>query len=73
MLIIFRNFIITLIRFYQLIISPLLPKTCRYTPTCSEYTIIAIKKYGIIVGSFYGCKRILKCNPFGGSGYDPVP
>jgi len=61
------------IRLYQLCISPLLPKSCRFTPSCSEYTANAIAKYGIIRGSYLGVKRILRCHPFGGSGYDPVP
>lgn len=65
------------IRVYQLCISPFLPRSCRYYPTCSEYAVIAIKKYGIIRGLFMGLKRILRCHPVkclgGGSGYDPVP
>lgn len=48
-------------------------KLCRYTPTCSEYMIIAIDRFGIIKGLFLGIKRILRCNPWGGFGYDPVP
>jgi putative membrane protein insertion efficiency factor len=64
------------IRFYQLCISPLLPKSCRYDPTCSEYAIGAINKYGIIRGLFMALKRILRCHPIkylgGGSGYDPI-
>ncbi len=64
------------IRFYQLCISPLLPVSCRYNPTCSEYAIIALRKYGIIRGLFMALKRILRCHPIkclgGGSGYDPV-
>lgn len=64
------------IRFYQLFISPILPKSCRYDPTCSEYAVIAIRKYGIIRGLYMGLKRILRCHPIkclgGGSGYDPV-
>ncbi len=65
--------IILPVRFYQLCISPILPRSCRYTPTCSEYTIQAIKKHGPINGSILAIKRILSCNPWGGSGYDPVP
>lgn len=59
--------------FYKYSISPLLPPACRYTPTCSEYTIQAIKKYGPFKGGVLAIKRILRCNPWGGSGYDPVP
>ena len=64
------------IRLYQWCISPLLPRSCRYSPTCSEYAVIAIKKYGIIRGLFMGLKRIFRCHPVkclgGGSGFDPV-
>ncbi|MCZ7615923.1 MAG: membrane protein insertion efficiency factor YidD [Ignavibacteriaceae bacterium] len=60
-------------KIYQLIISPLFPPSCRFTPTCSHYTIEALRKYGIIKGSWLGFKRIIKCHPWGGSGYDPVP
>ena len=59
--------------FYRTCISPLKPPSCRYTPTCSQYAIEAIKKYGPIKGGWLAFKRILRCNPFGGSGYDPVP
>ncbi|MDD3738311.1 MAG: membrane protein insertion efficiency factor YidD [Lentimicrobiaceae bacterium] len=65
--------LIALIRFYQIAISPYLPPSCRYQPTCSTYSIEAIKKHGPIKGSWLAIKRILSCNPWGGSGYDPVP
>ena len=58
---------------YRYSISPLLPSSCRYTPTCSEYTIIAVKKHGIIKGCWLSAKRISSCHTWGGSGYDPVP
>ncbi|HQB69464.1 MAG TPA: membrane protein insertion efficiency factor YidD [Paludibacteraceae bacterium] len=61
------------IRFYQAAISPMFPSSCRYTPTCSQYSIEAIKKHGPLKGLWLGIKRILRCNPWGGSGYDPVP
>lgn len=61
------------IRVYQRLISPLLPPTCRYTPTCSEYSIQALKKYGPFKGSWLAIKRIVSCHPWGGHGYDPVP
>lgn len=64
---------IKLIRFYQLFISPLTPRTCRYTPTCSAYFIEALQKYGPIKGSYLGIKRILRCHPWHPGGYDPVP
>ncbi len=59
--------------FYRGAISPLLPPSCRYTPTCSTYSIEAVKKHGAIKGIYLSTKRILSCNPWGGSGYDPVP
>jgi len=62
-----------LIRFYQMAISPFLPKTCRFLPTCSEYCYIAIQRYGVFKGSSLGIRRILKCHPFHEGGYDPVP
>lgn len=65
--------IIGLIKFYQNCISPLLPNVCRYKPSCSEYFIQAVQIHGVIKGSYLGCKRILRCHPWGGSGYDPVP
>jgi hypothetical protein len=64
---------ILLIKIYQLLISPLFPSSCRYTPTCSHYTLDALKKYGLLKGSWLGIKRISRCHPWGGSGYDPVP
>ncbi|MBY0424624.1 MAG: membrane protein insertion efficiency factor YidD [Cytophagales bacterium] len=62
-----------LVRFYQLSISPLFPSSCRFTPTCSEYTKQAIIKHGAFSGIWLGIKRISKCHPWGGHGYDPVP
>jgi putative membrane protein insertion efficiency factor len=64
---------IAIIRFYQLVISPILPSACRYTPTCSAYGIEALKKHGAIRGSVLTIKRIMRCNPWGGHGEDPVP
>ena len=64
---------ILLIRFYQYCISPFVPKVCRYEPSCSVYAVEALKKYGIFKGGYLAIKRILSCNPWGGSGYDPVP
>ncbi|MFC2506120.1 MAG: membrane protein insertion efficiency factor YidD [Kingella sp. (in: b-proteobacteria)] len=68
-----RRFLLMLVRFYQLCISPLIPPRCRYTPTCSQYAIEAIGKYGAIKGSYLTVKRLLRCHPWGGHGYDPVP
>ena len=64
---------IGLIKLYRIFISPLLGSNCRHTPTCSEYGIIALKKYGVFKGTFLTAKRILKCNPLFKGGYDPVP
>lgn len=61
------------IRFYQLAISPYLPPACRYTPTCSAYSIEALRKHGPIKGLWLSLKRVVSCNPWGGHGYDPVP
>jgi putative membrane protein insertion efficiency factor len=65
--------LLVLIKLYQNFISPLLPSTCRYSPTCSEYSKQSLIKCGLIKGSIVSIKRIIKCNPWGGSGYDPVP
>ncbi|MCO5935433.1 membrane protein insertion efficiency factor YidD [Mucilaginibacter sp. RB4R14] len=62
-----------LIKIYQYLISPILPNACRYTPTCSQYGIQAIKKHGPFKGGWLTLKRIASCNPWGGHGHDPVP
>jgi hypothetical protein len=64
---------VLLIKFYQLCISPLTPPSCRFTPTCSQYGLEAFKKHGPIKGLYLTIRRILRCHPWGGSGYDPVP
>ncbi|OHX66541.1 membrane protein insertion efficiency factor YidD [Flammeovirga pacifica] len=64
---------ILLVRGYQVLISPYTPSSCRYVPTCSEYTVQALKKHGPIKGGKLALKRIKSCHPWGGSGYDPVP
>lgn len=58
---------------YRYTISPLFPPSCRYTPTCSQYTIEAVKKHGIFKGGWLAIKRLSRCHPWGESGYDPVP
>lgn len=68
-----KKFVISAIRFYQREISPLSPPRCRYIPTCSQYALEAVEKYGAIKGMFLATKRILRCNPFHKGGYDPVP
>ena len=65
--------LILLVRFYQVCISPLKPPSCRFTPTCSHYAIEALRKYGPIKGLYLTVRRLLRCHPWGGSGYDPVP
>jgi putative membrane protein insertion efficiency factor len=64
---------IALIKIYQIFISPLCPGVCRFRPTCSQYAIEAIKVHGVIKGIWLSFRRICRCHPWGGSGYDPVP
>ena len=68
-----KKILILLIRFYQKFISPMFPAKCRFYPTCSQYTLEAVKEHGAIKGTYLGIKRILKCHPFHDGGYDPVP
>ncbi len=65
--------LLVLIRFYQYAISPLLPPRCRYTPSCSQYALEAVRRYGALKGGWLACKRIARCHPWGGCGHDPVP
>ncbi len=60
------------IRLYQRLVSPILGRSCRYVPTCSEYVARAIERHGVLRGVLKGLLRIMRCHPFGGSGYDPV-
>jgi len=64
--------LIRLIKIYKFFISPLLGNSCRFAPTCSDYSIEALKTYGFLKGLFLSFKRIISCNPWGGSGFDPV-
>ncbi|MBF0133723.1 MAG: membrane protein insertion efficiency factor YidD [Magnetococcales bacterium] len=64
---------IGLIRFYQLFLSPVLPPSCRFLPTCSEYAIVSISRYGVLRGGWLSLKRIFRCHPFHPGGLDPVP
>jgi len=65
--------LIAIIRFYQEAVSPFTPATCRFTPTCSNYFLEALEIHGLFKGTYLGIKRILRCHPWGKSGYDPVP
>ena len=64
---------VKLIRLYQITLSPYMGRQCRYTPTCSNYALEALRKHGLLRGGWLAVKRILRCAPWGGSGYDPVP
>lgn len=68
-----RLIFIKLIRGYQYLISPLSPPCCRFVPSCSQYAVDAVTRYGVFKGSWLSIKRILRCNPWGSGGYDPVP
>ena len=70
---VFNYLLILPIKLYQWLISPFLPNACRYSPTCSQYGIEAIKKHGVFKGSWLTIKRISRCHPWGGHGHDPVP
>ncbi|MFA7450547.1 MAG: membrane protein insertion efficiency factor YidD [Bacteroidales bacterium] len=65
--------LILLVKCYQVCISPFTPSSCRFTPTCSQYALEAFRKHGLFKGLYLSVKRILRCNPWGGGGYDPVP
>lgn len=65
--------LIGLVRVYQKAISPFTPASCRFQPTCSRYAVEALQKYGAVKGSWLAARRILRCHPWGGHGYDPVP
>lgn len=69
---IFRRPLIALIRLYQMLISPLIPPSCRFTPTCSQYAIDAIELHGPLRGTYLATRRLLRCHPFHRGGYDPV-
>ncbi len=67
------RFLIILVKLYQYLVSPLLSNSCRYTPSCSQYSVEALKTHGVIKGLLLSIFRIASCNPWGGHGYDPVP
>jgi hypothetical protein len=68
-----RTFLILLVRAYQVTLSPLFSGCCRFEPSCSNYMIEALQRHGVFKGLYLGIRRLLRCHPFGGSGYDPVP
>ncbi len=68
-----KQVVLALIRCYQRFISPALPSSCRFTPTCSEYSYEAIQRYGVLKGGWLGLRRIARCHPWNPGGYDPVP
>jgi putative membrane protein insertion efficiency factor len=68
-----KHILLIFIRLYQVLISPLTPASCRFTPTCSQYATEAVLKHGPFHGGWLAIKRICRCHPWGGSGYDPVP
>ena len=68
-----RYLIIIPVRLYQWTLAPLLPPACRYWPSCSQYMIDAVRKHGVLKGVYFGVRRLLRCHPWGGCGYDPVP
>ncbi|MDQ6961012.1 MAG: membrane protein insertion efficiency factor YidD [Mariprofundaceae bacterium] len=68
-----KRCLIACVRFYRYFISPLLPARCRFYPTCSEYSLEALQRYGAMRGLFFSCRRICRCHPFCKGGYDPLP
>ena len=68
-----RKLLIILIKLYKAVVSPLLPPACRFLPTCSEYALEAIEKYGALKGSYLAIRRVLRCHPLCEGGFDPVP
>ena len=68
-----RRAVMSLISIYQQTVGPALPKSCRYEPSCSRYAYTAVERYGAVRGAWLAVKRLLRCQPWGGSGYDPVP
>ena len=67
-----RNLAVAAIKSYQRVISPMLPDSCRFYPSCSQYTLVAVRKYGVFRGILMGSWRIMRCNPFSKGGFDPV-
>ncbi|MFA6008478.1 MAG: membrane protein insertion efficiency factor YidD [Desulfobacteraceae bacterium] len=70
---VYKSPVLLLIKIYQIFISPLKGPTCRFYPTCSEYAYQAVQKHGLLMGSYFSLRRIIKCHPFHPGGFDPVP
>jgi len=68
-----KHLVLIPVRLYQILVSPLLPPACRYYPSCSHYMVEAVTKHGALKGVWYGLRRLFRCAPWGGHGYDPVP
>ena len=68
-----QRLLVFLVRGYQLLISPVLPPSCRFHPSCSQYTLEALRRYGALKGSWLGLRRLVRCHPFNPGGFDPVP
>lgn len=68
-----KRMLMAMVRFYRAAISPLRPPCCRFYPTCSQYALEALEKYGALKGGYLSARRVLRCNPFHKGGYDPVP
>ena len=68
-----KRMLMAMVRFYRAAISPLRPPCCRFYPTCSQYALEALEKYGVLKGGYLSVRRVLRCNPFHKGGYDPVP
>ncbi len=68
-----KRVVLLAIRLYQRAVSPFLPSACRYTPTCSHFSQEAVERYGVIKGGWIGLRRLARCHPLGGNGFDPVP
>jgi uncharacterized protein len=69
---VFRTLVITVIKGYRRFVSPMLPPSCRFTPSCSLYTLQAVERHGLLRGSLMGARRVLRCHPFSEGGFDPV-
>ncbi|MCH7605660.1 MAG: membrane protein insertion efficiency factor YidD [Chloroflexi bacterium] len=68
-----KRLVLLAIWFYQIALSPLIPSSCRYAPSCSHYSQAAVEKYGVVKGGWIGLKRLARCHPWGSQGFDPVP